>query len=220
MIFRGVIACGGNGTRFAKSVGVTAPYPKHLEQIHGLSVLYHAIQGMRGNIGIDRFTITLNPALRGPYLDHLKDIQSEESGIELTYAFGEPDTETGLFSIIKNGFERGVYNLQGKQVPIGNELVTIALGDSVITVGDSFRLQKDLDNMLPWLMRNQSFAIFRDQERGGLIYWFSRLSELGDGSPTYRRGGSDYDLRWWNCNSREELLVAEEEMRSSRKEVA
>jgi len=208
----GIIACAGNGSRFAQSVGKISPFPKHLEMVGDKSVLNYAFEGLVHNIPVESVTFTLNPLLQERYIDHLHELQSEYPNIALSYAPAREIPGARLFTNIQETLRHGVIMLDGREADLGNPIAAIALGDSVITQGNRDALKQDIDELLPHIVEGKSFAIFRDPQLKGLMYWLSAVSELSDGDPHFSRNAHDYDLRWWNCNTREELLIAQREL--------
>lgn len=208
----GIIACAGNGTRFAASVGKPAPYPKHLEKVVEESVLTRAFRGLVGNISVDRVTFTVNPRLQELYVDHLKELQQQHPHIELSYSPTADPESAGLFPNLRRALTREVRDLTGMPLEVNNPIIAIALGDLVVTEGDKPAIAKDLETHLPSIAEGQSFAIYRGIEKRGLVYWLSRLHNLDNGLPTHRKAAIDYGIRWWNCNSREELTMASKDL--------
>ena len=208
----GIIACAGSGTRFAASVGKPPPYPKHLEKVGEETVLTKAFKGLIRNIPVNKVTFTVNPRLQALYVDHIKELQEKHPDIELSYSPTADPESIGLFPNLKSALTREIRDLSGISLHVENPVVAIALGDSVVTEGDKSTIAKDLETHLPSILDGQSFAIYRDIEKRGLVYWLSRLHNLDNGLPTHKRAAMDYGIRWWNCNSREELAAANKDL--------
>ena len=207
----GVIICGGNATRFAESVGKSYPYPKHLEMLGDKSVLGYALDGLVANIPISSVTFILNPNLEGMYVDHLKILQESRRDLHLSYAPEIEEEYDSVFTKIKKSVCEGVYTLDGQRFELGNPVITIALGDLVITEGNTEALKRDVATYFPDISDGKSFAIFRNGLQG-LIYWVSRISEVGESRPDISRDAQEYFLKWWNCNAIEDLLIAKRDL--------
>jgi hypothetical protein len=208
----GIFACAGNGTRFAESVGKPSPFPKHLQMLGDKTVLHWALEGLINNIGVSSVTFTLNPALQEPYLDYLKHLQGSYPGVEFSFAPVVEIDGARLFTNVKATVNTGVYDLEGQPYKLGNPVVAIALGDSVISKGDSTAIQKDISAYLEDIKEGKSLGIFRNPERG-LLYWLNKVSDLGEDPPSIRKTAQDYNLKWWNCNTLAELQIAKRELR-------
>lgn len=209
----GIIACAGNGTRFAESVGKPNPYPKHLESFGRKTVLQRALEGMVSNMAPDKVTFTLNPRLQDLYIQHIRGLQDVYPGIEMSFAPAIEEEGVALFGNIKRTLSPGIWGVDGQKREFSGRVLAIGLGDSVVTPSPDSSLKRDVHANLD-LLEKESFAVFRDVNEGGLIYWVSGFEELGDSAtpPKHRRGGKEYGLKWFNCNTIQELQRAEREL--------
>jgi hypothetical protein len=162
--------------------------------------------------GIKSVTFALNRQLEKQYTEYLKEIQKNHPDIQLSYTSTIKIDGRHLFTNIKTAVDEGVYNLSDHKIYLGNPIVAIALGDSVVKNGDSKAIQEDLNTHYSGLIEGKSLGIFQSGKSEGLIYWLSRLNNLGEGAPDIREDGQKYGLSRWNCNTREELIATKQEL--------
>jgi len=213
MIIHGIIACGGNSERYAQSVGEETPFPKHLQEIGGKTLLTRSFEALIYNVPeIKSVTFALNRQLEKPYIEHMKEIQKAHPEIQLSFTSTVKIDGRHLFTNIKTAVYEGVYDLSHHKIYLGNPIVAIALGDSVVRNGDTGAIQTDLNKHHSSLAEGSSLGIFQSGKSEGLIYWFSRLNGLGEGDPDFREDGQKYGLSRWNCNTKGELTVAKRDL--------
>lgn len=106
-----LIACGGNGSRFAESVGASVPYPKHLEKIGAKTILQLSVESVLSVADIDKVTVLLNPKLRKTYIEELRKIKTENPNIRF-FETDAPNKEDYMSIAIQLG--KGIRDLSGK----------------------------------------------------------------------------------------------------------
>ncbi|MBI5613937.1 hypothetical protein HY947_03350 [Candidatus Gottesmanbacteria bacterium] len=86
----GLLLCGGIAERYAKSIGATPPYPKHLEKTQGKIILEQAIHDMVALLSPDLITVVTNTQFHDQYLNELRRIQNETPDLNLSIALVPP----------------------------------------------------------------------------------------------------------------------------------
>jgi len=92
----GVLVCGGNATRFAATKRVSPPYPKHLENIAGWTLLERAVNSMVKYTGITEITITLNNQMQDEYLAEINRIAAYYNRVKFSYLVSSPVESDGI----------------------------------------------------------------------------------------------------------------------------
>ncbi len=126
----GHIFCGGVGSRWGGTREV--PYPKHLEEVLGMSILELNIRFMQ-ELGISNISVSLNPLLYESYIEHLADIAAR-LGVSITYALTDFDTKKDyVVETARLLTEQGAVSLEGHKVYIDENQIILGLqGDSVV----------------------------------------------------------------------------------------
>lgn len=208
----GLIACGGNATRFAQSVGQPPPYPKHLEMIGDKSVLERAVNSILTNVGsVSGITFVLNPRLKDQYVAYLSKLQSEYPTIPFSYTAGEKaDENEGLFSELRRTMRNELYDLEGQMLQFEDPTVAFGFGDAIVRIRDQTRMQDKLREYEERIRSGKTVTIV-DMSRWspGTLYIIGRLNYLPDTRyPNYEIEAVPYGLKTWNINTREDLIRA------------
>lgn len=205
---QGVLLCSGNGSRFAKSVGRPAPYPKHLEMLGERSVLSRAVDSLVQNTGVSGISFTLNPLLQNQYVTHLRMLQQDYPAIPFTFMRGGAGNLKVIPSEIRQGM-KNAYDLSGQKVAFGNPLVALSFGDSVVKLEEEDGIKQLIEeSYLHNIFRNGK-NIYIGQRIGGLKYILSHLQSMStDIADILIRFGSEYGMRAWNINTKQDLLGA------------
>jgi hypothetical protein len=212
----GILACSGNATRFAASVGAQAPYPKHLEQVAGRSVLDRSVESMATFLPVSDVTVILNPQLEEAYIAHLRQLQGEYPHISLHYVLQEPHERSGLMGSIRDSMKDGIYTLDGEKKAFGDPVVAVGFGDAIVRGNYS----SEVHRLVTAQMKNIEYgdrlvvgAGFGRVFGPMMIYNISRFSRLTD---RFRADmgidGLEHDIAVWNINRKEDIHEAENDL--------
>lgn len=203
---QGIIACSGQGSRFARSIGVKAPYPKHLEKVGNQTILRRTVESMIRYIPVTGITVSLNPDLQGPYLSELERIATSHRNLKFSYLaeYPQDDDYKELFTELG----QGVLTLDGRKLNLGNPLVAFVHGDLILN-GDGNEFHSLMQTILPRLSNDEKRSISTGGIFGGAVYCISKLHIFNDGKlfPILTDIGK-YGIHSWNINSIDDLIEA------------
>lgn len=208
----GVLACGGSGTRFARSRGARSPYPKHLEQVAGKTVLERSVESMIAFTGTNSITITLNPLLAQQYIEEIKKIAERHKNIEFSYLISTETKTDGIpLSQLKNDLRNGATTLNNKRVKFNeNDPLIIGPGDTFLTGQDNGRLKKDIQDFVG--QRSNDVSGVGPSE--GFVYLIIKPSNLNDDIHPHLALLSDYGLGFVTINQQRDISNAEGQLTS------
>lgn len=216
---QGILACSGNGGRFAGSVGGQSPYSKHLELVGDKTVLQRAVESMISCMLADGITIAVNPTLADLYMQEIQRLSVLYPEKQLSYVVSPVEgTKPGIESI-RDNMQKGIYSPQGVRTQLHNPLVTYAHGDLFLD-GDLTQLRDDTKTMWQWVEKREGkYAVISDVTGyGGSIYLLSRWHNLSAFGYSPYAALDRYGIRFFNINDVFELNQARTELGFAGKE--
>lgn len=204
----GLLLCGGIGERYAKSIGASPPFPKHLERAQGKIILEQSIHDMVELLSPNLITIVTNAQFHDKYLDELRRIQRKTPDISLSIAIKPTLVDIDFpYEGIAKKFDSIIFNdLNLRSIsPSKDSLFIVAPGDQVINWGASnLKLSKfEISNELKHLNYRDLIAVGDKDLRP--MYYIGSLQALEH---------SDYSIlpldqmQIFNINTREDLISA------------
>lgn len=200
-----IIQCGGNGSRFAKSIGAKTPYPKHLEKIGEKTILQLSVESVLSIAEVDMVTFLLNPVLRQPYIGELRKIRKENPNIKFFETDGPRNED---YISIAGQLGKGIKDLNGKDYRFD------ITQDAIVCHGDIFlknqgNMKRLKDDIVDFLVTNTSKKLLDicDDFADPLFLVGRPIDWTNDGLSPHieKRSIDEYRLGYFNVNTVEIL---------------
>lgn len=211
----GVIACAGNGRRFAASVGSAAPYPKHLAVIGDRSILARVTDGLIRHVPVSGITFTLNDRLKDIYLPYLRGLQLQHPDVPFSYTIPPPDDVDHDFSRLDKKLKGNISTLGGVPMDLGDPILAATYGDTFLGPGNTNQLRAEIEEYLPYVKDGGNFILigggdFFSAHRLYQIYAPRNWSEAPGRCVV--RYAEKYGMQCWNINDFRDAKCAEQEL--------
>ena len=211
---QGLIACSGNATRFAQSIGKNPPYPKHLEMIGDKSVLNMVTESFIKYIPVSSITFTINSQLQDQYISHLKNIQEKLPNIKLSFVVTTPGENSNIYTDLKNAVKNDIFQLNGKKLKLPEDpIMAIGYGDAIIKIAKAKSIQKAIESYLPKLETGHNISIFNHANTPTqALHYITKPSSFSEKWPTKIIEAYKYGFECWNINTIGQLRQAREDL--------